>query len=59
MLSTEAADALLQMSTPRKQGELLSKLILDAFAGKNQQVAQPGILERIETKLDDVLKSKK
>ena len=55
-LSTEAFEALGQLTSPRKYGEYVSKLLLDAQAGK--QVSQPGILERIETKLDQVIASK-
>ena len=55
-LSADAAEALLALSSERKQGEFLSRLILEAKAGK--QAAQPGILERIETKLDRVLAEK-
>lgn len=53
MLSTEAVEALAQLTTPRKQGEFISKLIIDALEGR--QVGKPGILERIEAKLDKVL----
>ena len=55
-LSNEAVDALGQLTTPRKYGEYVSKLLIDALAGK--QIGQPGILERIESKLDKVLVSK-
>ena len=57
-LTREAVDALGKLTTPRKQGEYLSKLVMDALAGKNQQASQPGILERIEGKLDKVLAAK-
>lgn len=56
MLSAEAIEALATMTTPRKQGEFISKLILDAQEGR--QVGKPGILERIESKLDKVLAAK-
>lgn len=56
MLSTEAIEALAQLTTPRKMGEFISRLILDALEGK--QVGKPGILERIESKLDKVLAAK-
>lgn len=55
-LTTEAVEALGQLTTPRKYGEYVSKLLIDARAGK--QIAQPGILERIESKLDKVLAQK-
>jgi hypothetical protein len=53
MLTTEALEALAQLTTPRKQGEFISKLIVDAFEGR--QASKPGILERIESKLDKAL----
>lgn len=53
MLSTEAVEALVQLTTPRKQGEYISRLILDALEGR--QAGKPGILERIESKLDKAL----
>lgn len=56
MLTTEAVDALAQLTTPRKQGEFISKLIVDALEGR--QVSKPGILERIEMKLDKALAAK-
>lgn len=56
MLSTEAVEALAQMTTPRKMGEFISKLIVDALEGR--AVGKPGILERIESKLDKALASK-
>lgn len=56
MLTTEAVDALAQLTTPRKQGEFISKLIVDALEGR--MVSKPGILERIEMKLDKALAAK-
>lgn len=54
-LTSEAVDALGKLTSPRKQGEFVSKLILDSLAGKTP--AQPGILERIESKLDKLISS--
>lgn len=49
----EAYEALSKLATPRKRGEFVSQLVMDAAAGN--MPAQPGILERIEGKLDRVL----
>ena len=54
MLSDEAIEALGKLTTPRKQGEFLSKLVMGALEGKTQQVGQPGILERIESRLERI-----
>lgn len=54
-LTREAVDALKVLTSERKQGEYISKLVMDALTGRNQQASQPGILERIEGKLDKVL----
>lgn len=55
-LSTEAVEALGKLTTPRKYGEYVSKLLLDALAGKNQAAAQPGILERMDSRLERIEK---
>ena len=54
-ISLSAVEALRSLTSERKQGEYISALILDALAGKNRPMSQPGILERIEEKLDKVL----
>lgn len=55
-LTPEAYKALGEMATYRKRGEFVSQLVMDAAAGKAPSAqVQPGILERIEVKLDKVL----
>lgn len=49
----DAYEALSKLASPRKRGEFVSQLVLDAAMGKTP--AQPGILERVESKLDRLI----
>lgn len=57
LLTVEAAEALTKLTTPRKQGEYLSRLILEAAASKGQAAPpQYGILEQMASQLERIEK---